>query len=162
MLKVTDNGVSVTLNGKSVRSGNGVFWFAFALLIGAVAVAMGMSFLPRQLAILALLLLVVGSFIFNRMRQKQQQQTGVYINSGVVEATRGVLIYEGTRGSQRIRIKETDRIENHGSQLTVYDAKNQRKCHISGFEEVKEVDVMQKVLLGKTLSKRNAHIKMQP
>lgn len=65
MLKLTDEGAKITLQGQPPAGDNGMFWFGSALLVGAVAVAMAMSILPERLAIGALALLIVGSFIFN-------------------------------------------------------------------------------------------------
>ena len=72
MLKLTDDGAKITLQGQSNAADNGMFWFGSALLVGAVAVAMAISLLPERLAIGALALLIIGSFIFNKKRQQHK------------------------------------------------------------------------------------------
>ena len=84
MLQVTDSGVNITLSGQSNHQGTGLFWFASALLIGAVAVAMAMGLLPERLAMTALAILVVGSFVFNWYRQKQQVSKDILISQGML------------------------------------------------------------------------------
>lgn len=73
MLKLTDDGAKITLQSQSQAADNGMFWFGSALLVGAVAVALAMSLLSERLAIGALALLIVGSFIFNRQRQQRKK-----------------------------------------------------------------------------------------
>ena len=51
MLKLTDDGAKITLQGQPSTADNGMFWFGSALLIGAVAVAMAMSLLSERLSI---------------------------------------------------------------------------------------------------------------
>lgn len=161
MLKINDNSISITLAGKGFANGDGVFIFAGALLIGAVAVAAAMSFLPRQLAMGALALLVVGMFVFNKLRQRQKQQKGVYFTEGVLDVRPGIITHSSAGRRKQVMVKKSDRLENHGMQFTVYDEQGQKKCHIAGFENAKEVEVLQQVLQGKMLDKRHANIKMQ-
>ncbi len=160
MLKVTEHGVTITLNGKPPT--DGVFWFASALLIGAMGVVVAMSVLPRGLAIGALALLVVASFVFNRMRQNQQQQKSAkLISTGVIDVQAGMISHNSGTVQDRIMVQTTDTFENHGTSLTVFDSNQQKKCHLSGFENAKEVEIVQQVLQGKSLSKRHATIKMR-
>ena len=67
MLKLTDDGAKITLQGQPPAGDNGLFWFGSALLVGAVAVVLAMSLLPERLSIGALALLIIGSFFFNRL-----------------------------------------------------------------------------------------------
>ncbi|WP_434353120.1 hypothetical protein VH441_07965 [Psychrobacter sp. HD31] len=161
MLKVNDNGVTVTLTGKGVGSGNGIFMFAFALLIGAVAVAVGLSSLPRQWAIGALALLVIGMFVFNVLRGRQKQQKGMYLTSGVLDVRYGLVSNFNGGRRQDVAVLVDDKIVNHGKQLTIYDKEAQKKCHISGFESAKEAQIVEQILQGQKLGKRNANIKIQ-
>lgn len=161
MLKLTNDGAQITLIGQPTSQGDGLFWFGSALLIGAVGVAMAMSLLPERLAIGALALLIVGSFIFNWMRQQQKKQSSKAISAGILQVRLGEFTHtvEGTQ--QRVAIASDDRIEVIGSTLKLLTANNELKCQISGFESDKEAQVMEAVLKGQSFGKRNANIKMQ-
>lgn len=161
MLKLTDNGAHITLQGQSTPSGDGLFWFGSALLIGAVGVAMAMSLLPERWAIGALALLIVGSYIFNRQRQKLKKQAANLIRGGVLDVRAGTFTHNALGTQNRVNIAADDHIQIQGNELIVLDANNQQKCLVTGFETLKEAQVMQAVLQGQQLNKRNANIKMQ-
>lgn len=161
MLQVTDSGVTITLSGQSNHQGNGLFWFASALLIGAVAVAMAMSLLPERLAMTALAILVVGSFVFNWYRQKQQVNKDILISQGVLEVRPGVFHYTQAGQRKRLLIKETDQIILKSKQLLIYESNGRLACHVTGFDNAKEAQVMQHVLQGQRPNKRHVNIKMQ-
>ena len=165
MLKVTDNGLTITLVGDSARSGvwqGGLFWFASALMIGAVAVLMAMSILPERLSIGLLGLLVVGMFAFNWWRQRGEADTTV-IDYGILHVTNGAFEWQTVGKRRTIRLAPDDRIQisNSPVKLTVYNANGNSKQTIVGFELLKEAQVMQAVLEGKQLGKKLANIKMQ-
>lgn len=161
MLQVTDNGVTITLSGQGSSQGNGLFWFASALLIGAVAVAMAMSLLPERLAIAALAALVVGSFVFNWYRQKQQVNKDILISQGVLEVRQGIFNYTQAGQRKRLIVNEGDQITIKGKQLMIYEPSGKLACQVTGFDDAKEAQVMQQVLQGQMPSKRHANIKMQ-
>lgn len=161
MLKLTDNGAHITLQGQSTPSGDGLFWFGSALLIGAVGVAMAMSLLPERWAIGALALLIVGSYIFNRQRQKLKKQAANLIRGGVLDVRAGMFTHKALGTQNRVTIAADDHIQIQGNELIVLDTNNQQKCLVTGFETLKEAQVMQAVLQGQQLNKRNANIKMQ-
>lgn len=161
MLKLTDDGAQITLTGRSSAQGDGLFWFGSALLIGAVAVAMAMSLLPERLAIGALGLLIIGSFIFNWLRQQQKKKNLSNIHSGLLEVKAGSFVHQAGGSRQQISLAPGDRIELSGSTLCIFTASNELKSQISGFESEKEAQVMQALLKGQTFGKRNANIRMQ-
>jgi hypothetical protein len=161
MLKLTDNGAHITLQGQSTPSGDGLFWFGSALLIGAIGVAMAMSLLPERWAIGALGLLIVGSFIFNRQRQQLKKQTASLIRGGTLDVQAGAFTHTVLGKQNRVVIAAGDQIEIRGEELVIVDANHQQKCQVSGFDSTKEAQVMQAVLQGQQFGKRNANIKMQ-
>ena len=160
MLKLTDDGAKIILKGQPQTDGNGMFWFGSALLIGAVAVAMAMSILPERLAIGALALLIIGSFIFNRQRQKHKQAASGRISSGTLWIRAGELVHDDQGKRAHIHMSAGDKVTLYGEQLQITDASNMRKYHISGFDNIQEAQATKAILEGQTLNKRHANIKI--
>ena len=161
MLKLTDEGAKITLQGQPPSSDNGLFWFGSALLIGAIAVAMAMSVLSERLSIAALALLIVGSFFFNRQRQQRKKAMAGMINSGVLLISTGSLIHDDQGKRNVITLTDGDKITLYGEQLQIVDANNVRKYHISGFDNNQEAQVAKAILQGQTFNKRHVTIKMK-
>ncbi|AMN50477.1 MULTISPECIES: hypothetical protein [unclassified Psychrobacter] len=160
MLKLTDDGAKITLQGQPPAGDNGLFWFGSALLIGAVAVALAMSLLPERLAIGALALLIVGSFIFNRKRQQRKKAMSGNINSGVLWVRVGELVHDNNGRREHINLSDGDKVTLFGEQLQIINADNVRKYHISGFDTVQEAQATKAILEGQVLNKRHVNIKM--
>lgn len=160
MLKLTDDGAKITLQDQPSTADNGLFWFGFALLVGAVAVALAMSFLPERLAIGALALLIIGSFFFNRQRQQHKKATAGLINSGILWVRAGELVHDNQGKREHIRLVDSDKIILAGEQLAITDADDKRKYHISGFDNIQEATAAKAILQGQALTKRHATIKM--
>ena len=161
MLKLTDEGAKITLQGQPPASDNGLFWFGSALLVGAIAVAMAMSVLSERLSIAALALLIVGSFFFNRQRQQRKKAMAGMINSGVLLISTGSLIHDDQGKRNAITLADGDNITLYGEQLQIIDANNVRKYHISGFDNNQEAQVAKAILQGQTFNKRHVTIKMK-
>ncbi|WP_457857521.1 hypothetical protein [Psychrobacter pulmonis] len=160
MLKLTDDGAKITLQGQSPAADNGLFWFGSALLVGAVAVALAMSLLPERLAIGALALLIIGSFIFNRQRQQRKKTMSGVISSGVLWVRDGELVHDHQGKREHIRLSAGDKITLIGEQLQIADCDDIRKYLISGFDNIQEATAAKAILQGQALSKRHANIKM--
>lgn len=160
MLKLTDDGAKITLQGQSPAADNGLFWFGTALLVGAVAVALAMSLLPERLAIGALALLIIGSFIFNRQRQQRKKTMSGVISSGVLWVRDGELVHDHQGKRAHIHLSDGDKINLIGEQLQIVDCDDIRKYLISGFDNIQEATATKAILQGQALSKRHANIKM--
>ena len=160
MLKLTDDGAKITLQGQSPAADNGLFWFGTALLVGAVAVALAMSLLPERLAIGALALLIIGSFIFNRQRQQRKKTMSGVISSGVLWVRDGELVHDHQGKRAHIHLTDGDKITLVGEQLQIADCDDIRKYLISGFDNIQEATATKAILQGQALSKRHANIKM--
>lgn len=160
MLKLTDDGAKITLQGQSTAADNGLFWFGTALLVGAVAVALAMSLLPERLAIGALALLIIGSFIFNRQRQQRKKTMSGVISSGVLWVRDGELVHDHQGKRAHIHLTDGDKITLIGEQLQIVDCDDIRKYLISGFDNIQEATATKAILQGQALSKRHANIKM--
>lgn len=160
MLKLTDDGAKITLQGQSPAADNGLFWFGTALLVGAVAVALAMSLLPERLAIGALALLIIGSFIFNRQRQQRKKTMSGVISSGVLWVRDGELVHDHQGIRAHIHLSAGDKITLIGEQLQIADCDDIRKYLISGFDNIQEATATKAILQGQALSKRHANIKM--
>lgn len=160
MLKLTDEGAKITLQGQPPTSDHGLFWFGSALLIGAVAVAMAMSILPERLAIGALALLIIGSFIFNQKRQKQKKALSGHINSGILWVRHGELVHDNQGKRDHIKLLETDSITLRDNELYITDSNEVQKYKIAGFDTAQEAQATQAILQGQTFNKRHVTIKM--
>ena len=160
MLKLTDDGAKITLQGQSPAADNGLFWFGTALLVGAVAVALAMSLLPERLAIGALALLIIGSFIFNRQRQQRKKTMSGVISSGVLWVRDGELVHDHQGIRAHIHLTDGDKITLVGEQLQIADCDDIHKYLISGFDNIQEATATKAILQGQALSKRHANIKM--
>ena len=160
MLKLTDDGAKITLQGQEPAADNGLFWFGTALLVGAVAVALAMSLLPERLAIGALALLIIGSFIFNRQRQQRKKTMSGVISSGVLWVRDGELVHDHQGKRAHIHLTDGDKITLIGEQLQIADCDDIRKYLISGFDNIQEATATKAILQGQALSKRHANIKM--
>lgn len=161
MLQVTKDGANISLTGKATGYGDGLFWFGFALLVGAIGVATAMSLLPERLAIGALAVLIVGSFIFNRMRSKQNSSGQVQISAGLLKVKSGMFVHNIVGKTQQYRVEPNDTVLVESGTLKLLDGNGKTKCEVSGFETEKEAQVMQAILQGQQLNKRHANIKMQ-
>lgn len=160
MLKLTDDGAKITLQGQPPSADNGLFWFGSALLVGAVAVALAMSLLSERLAIGALALLIVGSFIFNRQRQQRKKAMTGIITSGVLWIRAGELVHDNQGKREHIHLAEGDKVSLAGEQLQIVDSSDNQKYHISGFDSIQEATAARAILQGQALSKRHVNIKM--
>ncbi len=161
MLKLTDDGAKITLQGQASAADNGMFWFGSALLVGAVAVAMAMSLLPERLAIGALALLIIGSFIFNKKRQQHKKAMSGMISSGTLWVRAGELVHDNLGKREHIHLTDGDKITLIGEQLQIVDSSDVRKYHITGFENAQEAKAAKAILEGQALTKRHVNIKMK-
>lgn len=161
MLKLTDDGAKITLQGQPSTADNGMFWFGSALLIGAVAVAMAMSLLSERLAIGALALLIIGSFVFNKKRQQHKKAMSGVISSGTLWVRAGELVHDNLGKREHIHLTDNDKIVINGETLQIVDDSDVRKYHITGFESIQEVKATKAILEGQALTKRHVNIKMK-
>ena len=136
MLKLTDDGAKISLQGQPPSGDNGLFWFGSALLVGAVGVAMAMSLLPERLSIGALALLIIGSFFFNRQCQQRKKQLSGVISSGVLWVRAGELVHDSNGKRDSIQLSEGDKVTLFGEQIQILDADDNRKYHISGASNI--------------------------
>ena len=160
MLKLTDDGAKITLQDQPKTTDDGMFWFGSALLVGAVAVALAMSLLPERLAIGALALLIVGSFIFNRKRLQRKQAMSGVISSGILWVRDGELVHDNHGKREHIHLTDGDKITLIGEQLQIVDCDDIRKYLIGGFDNIQEANAAKAILQGQPMSKRHANIKM--
>lgn len=160
MLKLTDDGAKITLQGRAPAADNSLFWFGGAMLIAAVVVALAMSILPERLSIGALALLIIGSFFFNRQRQQHKKAMSGVITSGVLWVRSGELVHDNQGKRESIQLLENDKITLSGEQLQITDANDIHKYQISGFDNSQEAKATQAILQGQALNKRHVTIKM--
>ena len=160
MLKLTDDGAKITLQGQPNNADNGMFWFGSALLVGAVAVAMAMSLLSERLAIGALALLIIGSFIFNQKRQQHKKAMSGLISTGTLWVRAGELVHDNLGKREHIHLTDGDKVMLIEEGVQIIDSNEGQKYHITGFESAQEATVTKAILEGHALTKRHVNIKM--
>lgn len=149
MLQFDDNEVIIHLKG-AARADIGLLWAGLLLLL-AIAVAGIAATMPSGYAIAAIFILAVACFGFNYYRQQQKNKP---ISQGILKASAYVLNVNG----QIIAISSNAHIDIVDDKLVIQDKKT---WVITGFENPKEMQVLQAVLLGRSVGRRQATIKMQ-
>lgn len=160
MLKLTEDGAKITLQGQPPAADNGLFWFGSALLIGAVATAAAMSVLPERLSIGALALLIVGCFLFNKKRQAQKKAKSGIISGGVLWVRPYELVHDNDGRRHHITLDKGDKVTLFGEKIQIVASDDTRKYHISGFDNEQEARATRAILQGNALNKRHVNIKM--
>lgn len=149
MLKVVDEGVSITLNGTDK---NPLFAISAVLVVLAIGVAVIAMFAPVELTIGAMAMLAVLIFIFNHYKNRLKYQS--HIATGTIIIKNRTLI----AGGQTVKLSDDAEILLAGETLVISDLG--RSWHIGGFDGEKERQVAKSVLEGKALEKRERAIRI--
>lgn len=149
MLKVIDDGVSITLNG---TESNPVFVMAGVLVVLAICVAVVAMTAPVQITIGVMAVFAVLIFGFNIYKNRLKYQSR--IATGVIIIKNRAFIAQG----QNVKLSENARIELINDALVITDLG--RSWHILGFDNDKERHVAKSVLEGKALEKREQAIRI--
>ncbi|OPH37198.1 Uncharacterised protein [Moraxella lacunata] len=149
MLKVIDDGVSITLNG---TESNPIFVMAGALVALAVCVAVVAMTAPVEITIGVMAVFAVLIFGFNIYKNRLKYQSRVA--TGVIIIKNRAFIAQG----QNVKLSDNARIELINDTLVITDLG--RSWHILGFDNDKERHVAKSVLEGKALEKREQAIRI--
>ncbi|STZ07259.1 Uncharacterised protein [Moraxella caprae] len=149
MLKVIDDGVSITLNG---TESNPVFVMAGVLVVLAICVAVVAMTAPVQITIGMMAVFAVLIFGFNIYKNRLKYQSR--IATGVIIIKNRAFIAQG----QNVKLSENACIELINDTLVITDLG--RSWHILGFDNDKERHVAKSVLEGKALEKREQAIRI--
>ncbi|MBE9579683.1 MULTISPECIES: hypothetical protein [Moraxella] len=149
MLKVIDDGVSITLNG---TESNPVFIMAGVLVALAVCVAVVAMTAPVEITIGVMAVFAVLIFGFNIYKNRLKYQSRVA--TGVIIIKNRAFIAQG----QNVKLSDNARIELINDALVITDLG--RSWHILGFDNDKERQVAKSVLEGKALEKREQAIRI--
>lgn len=149
MLKVIDDGVSITLNG---TESNPIFVMAGALVALAVCVAVVAMTAPVEITIGVMAVFAVLIFGFNIYKNRLKYQSRVA--TGVIIIKNRAFIAQG----QNVKLSDNARIELINDALVITDLG--RSWHILGFDNDKERHVAKSVLEGKALEKREQAIRI--
>lgn len=149
MLKVIDDGVSITLSGTET---NPVLIMAGILVLLAIGVSIVAMTAPVEITIGAMALFAVLVFGFNWYKNRRQYQS--HIKSGQLIIKNRILIANG----------QTAKLTNHASidiiNETLVIKDEGRSWYVSGFDDVRELHVAKSVLEGKALEKREQAIRL--
>lgn len=149
MLKVVDEGVSITLVGKDK---NPLFVMAGVLVVCAIGVAVVAMTMPAEITIGVMAVFAVLIFGFNIYKNRLQYQS--HIASGQIIIKNRAFIANG----QNVKLSQNAQISLTDTTLIIIDLG--RSWHISGFETDKERQVAKSVLEGKALEKREQAIRL--
>ena len=149
MLKVVDDGVSITLVGKDK---NPLFVMASVLVVLAIGVAVVAMTMPVQIIIGVMAVFAVLVFGFNIYKNRLQYQS--HITNGQITIKRRTLI----TNNQNIKLTDDVQITLTDGILIIKDIG--RSWYISGFESDKECHVAKSVLEGKVLEKKEKAIRI--
>lgn len=149
MLKLIDDGVSITLNGTDK---NPLFVIASALVVLAIIVAVVAMLAPVQITIGVMAMFAVLIFVFNAYKNRLQYQS--HIGTGQLIVKNRSFIAHG----QSVKLSDNAQIELAGETLVITDLG--RSWHFSGFDDVKECHVAKSVMEGKALEKQEKAIRL--
>lgn len=149
MLKVVDDGVSITLTGQDK---NPLFVMASVLVILAVGVAVVAMTMPVEMTIGVMAVFAVLVFGFNLYKNRRQYQH--HISNGQIIIKNHAFTING----QNIKLTHDAKIIMANDTLIISDLG--RSWHISGFEAPQECTVAKSVLEGKPLQKNERAIRI--
>lgn len=152
MLQVTDTGVQVTLTG--TPASDYTFAIACVLMVCAVLVAVAITVFSSEYAIGSLFVLACGCFAFNVYRIRKKRSTP-HIASGVVQ----ILAFSVNHQGRTTQFLPTLSISDSDGQLVLSD--EQKSLILSGFDNAQERQIVKNVLLGASINKKLANIKLQ-
>ncbi|WFF39113.1 hypothetical protein LU290_02475 [Moraxella nasibovis] len=149
MMRVLDDGVEITLAGKSSDS---LFVWSIAMLGCALVVAVICFTLPVPYAIGAVAVWAVLMYFFNQ--KKHAAKTHKHHAQGTLIIKNRLLIINGVQ----ISLSQDAKISSDGERLSVFD---KGLCHhFAGFTDVREIEIAKAVLEGQKIAKRAKEIKM--
>lgn len=149
MLKVIDDGVQVSLQGKDRDT---LMVWAGILLVCAAVVAVLCMTLPVRYALVSVALLAVAVYFFNQ--KKHAARVCKNFQVGTLSVKKGHFNINGIG----VRLGDDAQIHTMGDELVIKD--RGISYRFGGFENAQERDVVESVLQGRTLQKRNANIRM--
>ncbi len=149
MLKVLEDGVQITLHGKDK---NPLFLFSSVLVVCAILVAIIAMTSPIQTTLLAFFGLACLIFGFNIYKHKLSKQ--VVITTGTVVIKNNQIALQ----NQTIKLTQDAQISICDDSLNIEDLG--RKWVFVGFENQKELEIVQCVLQGRMLQKRVKTIRL--
>lgn len=149
MLKVIDDGVSITLSG---TKSNSVFTMAGVLVVLAVCVMVVAMTAPVKITIGVMAVFAVLIFGFNIYKDRLKYQSR--IATGVIIIKNHTFIAQG----QTVKLSKDASIELINNVLVITDLG--RSWHILGFDNDKERHIAKSVLEGKALEKQEQAIRI--
>lgn len=149
MLKVIDDGVSITLNGTDK---NPLFAISAILVVLAIGVAVVAMVAPVQITIGVMAVFAVLIFMFNIYKNRLQYQSHIATGQFIVKNRSFMAV------GHTVKLSENAQIELVGETLMVVDLG--RTWLISGFDNDKERHVAKSVLEGKALEKQERAIRL--
>ncbi|WP_066802162.1 hypothetical protein [Moraxella oblonga] len=149
MLKVIDDGVSITLNGTDK---NPLFAVSAILVVLAIGVAVVAMVAPVQITIGVMAVFAVFVFVFNIYKNRQKTQSHIATGQLIIKNRTFVVM------GQTVKLSDDAQIELMEQTLIIKDLG--RGWYISGFDDVKECHVAKSVLEGKALEKQERAIRI--
>lgn len=149
MLKVIDDGVQITLTGKHK---NPLLLYSSVLVVLAVVVAFVAALAPVRITLAVMFAFAGLVLLFNLYKNKLS--THSFISAGNLIVKSRHFISDG----HSVKLSNDAVIKLSNQDLIIHDLG--RVWHISGFAQIRELEIAKSVLEGKALEKRERAIRL--
>ncbi len=158
MLKVTETGVTIGLQGQAVTPNKltQILWVGIAIAV--VGILMSFKLLSVAIGSLMILLAIIASVVWQAFNRKKQVPT---LTGGELRLTQQGFSHHQDTNVTSYQLLPSDSIEPTTDGMTIYNADGQTLYHITGFHDPKHIKIAQAVLQGKSIKAQGKAIKLQ-
>lgn len=158
MLKVTETGVTIGLQGQAVTPNKltQILWVGIAIAV--VGILMSFKLLSVAIGSLMILLAIIASVVWQAFNRKKQVPT---LTGGELRLTQQGFSHHQDTNVTSYQLLPSDSIEPTTDGMTIYNADGQTLYHITGFHDPKHIKIAQAVLQGKPIKTQSKAIKLQ-
>nr|WP_312539545.1 hypothetical protein [Moraxella sp. CTOTU47616] len=158
MLKVTETGVTIGLQGQAVTPNKltQILWVGIAIAV--VGLLMSFKLLSVAIGSLMILLAIIASVVWQAFNRKKQVPT---LTGGELRLTQQGFSHHQDTNVTSYQLLPSDSIEPTTDGMTIYNADGQTLYHITGFHDPKHIKIAQAVLQGKSIKAQGKAIKLQ-
>ena len=148
MLKVTDDGVHITLQPTATAPTKLTSIVLSAVIIATVAGLMAAAILPIWLGGLALLVTLVSTLVW---QQRHTATKAAQLSGGALTLGAYRLSHQQFGQSTHYALAKTDTVTPDSNSITICDSAGHTIYHIQGFSDPKHCQVAAAVLQGKAI-----------
>lgn len=158
MLKVTDTGVTITLQPKPTGSSilTQLLWVGIAIAV--IGILMAINVLSAVIGAVLILIILVASTVWPMLTRNNMTSL---LTGGELRLTQqGFSHHQGGKVTH-YQILTTDSITATANGLSICNASGDTLYHIQGFYEPKHIQIAQAVLQGQPIKTQGKAIKLQ-